>query len=151
MKAAKEHKPQQSRVINRRYNHPSSCNIIQAYTLIHTEKQPCCFKSGGNNACFTDSNCKAIDRSQVFIGNGAAHSEEKMIDHMYSSDKIQKDIYLTQKQTHANEYVQNRGKKTKNLYTYNIPCNGNYGQNFNCCNLLSIVLTESSKVFYMKA
>ena len=35
-----------------------------------------------------------------------------------------------------------------NIYTELQPCNGNYGHNFNCDLLLSLALTDNSKVYY---
>ena len=126
--------------------------VVQMYNLVpYRERQPCPYRSEGNNACFMDSPGTTI------VGNRTnGHSEEQMIDFLYNgvSDVPEKPIVgkstMVEKQQIANKYIEKEGKK-KDIFTYYIPCNGvKYGSNFNCQALLSTVLTDDSNVNYIK-
>ncbi len=125
---------------------------LQLYQLLQINYRPIAFQDRGNNACLMQNGRAS---STNFIGNGAQHSEEKMIDYIYSNallsnSKIAGNNSFQNKQYIANQYVISEGRKTQDMYTYYIPCNGNYGVNFNCDQLLSTVLTDNSIIYYQK-
>lgn len=122
--------------------------VLQLYNLIASPIAIVAHTTRNNEGCLVDSSKEKA--SWVFKGDYVSgHSEEKMIDALYGST-IAKMQSIREKQSTANSLVRDFGVKKQDMYTFNIPCNGNYsGGRFNCHSLLSTVLDPNSNVYYV--
>lgn len=125
--------------------------IMQKFNAVHLSKYPEKAQNfqkqnprGGNIAYFCDN------PQDNYRGNASIHSEEKMLDEIHGTS-----ISGTTTEKYGSvvndklSKLDGKPPQSKNIFTVNYPCKGNWGKNFNCDSLLNKGLTSDSVVYYV--